>query len=98
MKHLVGKVQTKKVPFMGDEVEIRKLPVHDIMELQEEIKKSQKKNDHMGLLFHVLKVSVIGADELTKEEFETFPPSDLNELAEAVLEYCGLSDKSAAGN
>lgn len=97
MKHLVGKVQTKKVPFMGDEVEIRKLPVQDILTLQVEIDKAQANNDQLGLLRHVLRVAVIGAEELTDEDFNTFPPKDLNELAEEILVYCGLTS-GAAGN
>jgi hypothetical protein len=33
MKHLVGKRITKKVPFMGDEVEIIKLSVGQVLEV-----------------------------------------------------------------
>lgn len=99
MKHLVGKVQTKKVAFMGDEVEIRKLPVSEILELQEHIQKASEAGDQLGLLRHVLRVAVIGADELTDEDFNTFPPSDLNGLVEEILEFCGLSSKGGeAGN
>ena len=42
MKHLINKELTEKVPFMGDEVEVRKLTVGTIMELQKVIKKADK--------------------------------------------------------
>lgn len=98
MKHLVGKVQTKKVPFMGDEVEIRKLPIQDILELQDVITKLSSEGDQLGLLRHVLRTAVIGADELTDEDFNTFAPDDLNKLAEHILEFCGLATGTSGGN
>lgn len=98
MKHLVGKPQTKKVPFMGDEVEIKKLSVAEVMELQELIKKAAKSKDQLQVLRDVLRLAVVGADEMSDDDFNTFSPIDLNELSEEVLVYCGLSNKEEAGN
>ena len=98
MKHLVGKAQTKKVKFMGDTVEIKKLTVAQVMELQELIKAAAKAEDQMQILRDVLRLSVVGAEEMTDEDFNTFSPVDLNELSEEVLAYCGLSDREKAGN
>lgn len=98
MKHLVGKSQTKKVEFMGDEVEIKKLSVAEVMELQEIIKKASKSKDPLQVLKDVLRISVVGAEELNDEDFNSFSPVDLNELAQEVLVYCGLSEKEAQGN
>lgn len=99
MKNLVGKTQTKKIPFMDDEVEIRKLSVAEVMELQNVIKKAEKSNDGMKILREVLRVSVIGAQELSDEEFNSFPLADLTALSEQILEYCGLATKAAnSGN
>ena len=97
MKHLVGKAQTKKVKFLGDTVEIRKLTVSQVMELQEIIKNADKE-DPMAVLRDTLRLAVIGAEEMTNEEFDTFPPADLNELSEEVLKYCGLMSGQSAGN
>lgn len=98
MKHLVGKAQTKKVPFAGGEVEIKKLSVAEVMELQELIKKASKSKDQLQILRDVLRLAVIGTEEMTDEDFNTFSPVDLNALSEEVLVYCGLSNKEEAGN
>lgn len=98
MKHLVGKIQTKQVEFIGDSVEIKKLPVSDILVLQKKIVDLNKKKDEMGLIRLVLRTSVIGAEELTDDDFNSFPPGDLAKLVEEVLVYCGLSQKEPVGN
>ena len=96
MKHLVGKVQSKKVPFMGDEVEIRKLSIAEVLEMQTLINKAgknKKDSDQMDLLRGVLRLAVIGAEDMTDDEFSSFPPGDLNDLSEEIMEYCGLGEK-----
>lgn len=99
MKHLVGKQQTKKIAFMGEEVEIRKLSISEVMNLQTIIKKNEKSKDPLQVLRDVLRMAVVDADQLTDEDFNSFPPSDLNELSEAILDYCGLLQKGEpAGN
>jgi len=101
MKHLVGKVITKKVPFMGDEVEIRKLSVSEVLKVQEMVKVAAKsKNEDSGqlsLLRDVIRLSVIGAEDITDEDFNTFPIGELNDITTAVLGYSGLGD-ATAGN
>lgn len=93
MKHLINKELTEKVPFMGDEVEVRKLTVGKIMELQKVIKASEKsKSDkaQLKLLCDVIKVAVVGAEELTEEDFDSFPLSELTELSSHVMRVSGL--------
>jgi len=91
MKHLVGKSQTKTIPFMGDKVTIKKLSINDVMKVRDSIKAAKTEDDQMGLLRTVLKLSVVDAEEMSDEDFNTFPPSDLTELSEQILEYCGLA-------
>jgi hypothetical protein len=93
MKHLINKELTEKVPFMGDEVEVRKLTVGTIMELQKVIKKADKSKDdeaQLKLLCDIIKVAVVGAEELTDEDFESFPLSELTELSNHVMRVSGL--------
>jgi|SRR5210317_1189221 len=93
MKHLVGKVITKKVPFMGDEVEIRKLSVNEVFKVQELVKKSTKskdEKDQISLLRDVIRLSVVGAEELTDEDFNTFPIAELSDITENVLSFSGI--------
>lgn len=98
MKHLVGKVITQKVPFMGDEVEVRKMSVKEVLEVQKIVDKATKsKSDtaQLGLLRDVIRLAVVGADELTDVEFDGFPIGELNELTNAILAFSGLGEPEA---
>jgi hypothetical protein len=93
MKHLVGKTLTEKVPFMGDEVEVKKLTVGQILAMQAMIVKSNKTEgaeSQIKLLRDIIKLSVVGSEELTDKEFETFPMSELNLLSEEIMRVSGL--------
>lgn len=83
---------------MDDEVEIRKLSISEVFEIQKIINKKGK-TDEMEVLRALLKLAVVGAEDLTEEEFNSFPPGELNQLSEVIMEYCGLGDKGKqAGN
>ncbi len=97
MKHLVGKVIKNKVPFMGDEVEVKKLTVGEILELQKVIAAVAEDEDpeaQIGLLCDIIKVAVVGADELSKEDFQKFPIEELNALSNEVMKMSGLGGGS----
>lgn len=97
MKHLVGKIIIKKIPFMGDEVEIRKLSVAEVMKVQKLVQKYNKvKGDEsqVGLLRDVIRLSVVGAEELTDDEFDSFPIGELSEITESILQFSGIGEKS----
>jgi hypothetical protein len=93
MKHLVGKTITEKVPFMGDEVEVKKMTVGEILDMQKLINsaaKSKKEDAQIGLLRDIIRVAVIDAADITDEEFNSFPISELNSLSEKILELSGI--------
>jgi len=96
MKHLVGKTITQKVPFMGDEVEVKKLTVGEIFSLQAIISASQKgKQDEekqVALLRDILRLAVVGANEITDEEFAGFPLGELSDLSQQVVAVSGLGN------
>jgi len=102
MKKLVGKVVTKKVAFCGDEVEIRKLSVAEVLKVQELVKNSQKSkkdNSEFGLIRDILRLAVVDAEDMSDSDFDTFPLGELTALSEEVLSYSGLGGgKEAAGN
>mgnify|MGYP000879162407 CR=1 FL=1 len=101
MKHLVGKVITKEVSFMGDTVQIRKLSVNEVLTVQKIVQKANKakgEEAQIMLLQDVIKVAVPEAQELTNEDFKTFPIGELSELTESILSFAGLSGESATGN
>jgi hypothetical protein len=100
MKHLVGKTVTQKVPFMENEVEIRKLSVKEVLSIQEMVKKAAKvknpSDDHqLDLLREILRMAVVGAAEMTNEEFDTFPLGELTTVSETVMSFSGLTDPTA---
>lgn len=101
MKHLVGKQITKKVPFMGDEVEIKKLSVKEVIKVQDLTKAATKSKDEtsqLGLLKDVIRLAVVGADELTDEDFDQFPIGELNDVSNEILKYSGLLGETSEGN
>jgi hypothetical protein len=103
MKHLVDKVMTEKVDFMGDTVEVKKLSVAQVFEIQELSKSAAKAKDQemaqMSLLMQVLKIAVIGAEEISEKEFNNFPLNELTKLSEKVMSISGLGDGAQeAGN
>jgi hypothetical protein len=63
------------------------------MDLQNVIKKHEKSKDEMAVLRAILRIAVVGAEEMTDEEFNGFPPGDLAQLSEEILAYCGLGNK-----
>jgi len=95
MKEFLGKQFTKKVPFMGEEVEIKVLTVGAAREIEDMTKKLNKlpeeKRDNLDLLRKVIRMAVIGAEELTDEELDSFPISELTALSQAIM---GVSSES----
>lgn len=90
---------TKKVSFMGDEVEIRKLSVAEVFKVQDLVKassKSKAEDSQVKLLRDVLRLSVVGAEALTDAEFDTFPIGELNTISEQILSYSGIGDNKGA--
>ena len=99
MKEFVGRVVTRKTPFMDGEVEIKVLTVGDAKEIDKMTKKlNSKKNgseaDQLELLRFVIRKSVIGAEELTDEEMDSFPITELTKLSEAIM---GIGDTEGNG-
>jgi len=96
MKHLVGKTITEKIPFMGEEVEVKKLSVGEVLKIQRLTKEYNKKKGEdasLSLLRDVIKMSVIGASELTDADFNTFPLEELNKVSNAILKFSGVNEQ-----
>jgi hypothetical protein len=93
-KALVSKRMTMKVTFMDEEVEIGKLSVRTVMEIQEQAKKEDDTNG-MTMLRMVIKSSVPEAGELSDEDFETFPMDELGNLSNSILKFSGINPDAA---
>jgi len=91
MKQFVGKVKTKKVPFMDDEVEIKVLTVGDIRAIEAKTKELSAEAgedgdvDQLEILRFVLRLAVVGAEEMADEDFDTFPVGELSSLSEEII-------------
>lgn len=99
MKNLVNKVITESTMFMGEEVQVKKMSVAEVFKVQKLADKhgkaKNKEEGQMALLRDVLRLSVIGADELTDEEFNSFPVAELTELSDKVMSLSGLGSGAA---
>lgn len=99
MKHIKIVDITKKVPFMGQEVEIKQLTVKGIKDLQESLDNTKDATDLGGLktLSIIFTSTVVGAEDMTEEDFEKFPVSALTELSNEILIFNGLGAQDDKG-
>lgn len=105
-KSLVGRRATKKFQFLGTDVEVNKLSINQVNEIQDKVASlpkivegestSEASRAHLQLMISVIKLAVVGADEVTDEEFMNFPLSDLQKLSDDVLRHSGLGKDQAA--
>jgi hypothetical protein len=101
MKHLVGlKQKTVKVPFMDTEtVEVKKLTVAQVKEFQaqlEVVKEKESADSGLNIQRTIIKMGVVGAEDLTDEELDSFPLDEIVNLAQKILELAGV--RSSEGN
>ena len=92
MKNLVGKSVTKKVKFMGEDIVIRKLSVAQVLSIQEKAKETAEADNALDVLQLILSLSVEGADELSAEDFASFPMDELNRLSQEVMKHSGVGE------
>ena len=88
MKQFVGQVKTRTVPFMDGEVDIKVLTVGDIRSIEAKTKELSEKDgeaDQLEVLRFVLRLAVVGAEDMSDEDFDTFPVTELTALSEAIV-------------
>lgn len=92
IKSLVNKKMTQNVKFIGEDVKISKLTVAEVMEIQD-LAKNQSTEDSSGfeLLKRVIKMSVEGGEELTDDDFNSFPMDELTKLSQAIMRFSGVA-------
>lgn len=92
IKALIGKRMTKLVKFLGADVIITKLSVAQVMEIQSKAKNLD--TDPEGgfeLLKSVIKMSVDGADDISDDDFKSFPMEELSKLSTEIMKYSGIA-------
>jgi hypothetical protein len=95
IKSFVGRKMTKPVDFMGDKVNINKLSVAQIQDLQSKAKEAETGNssdDDSGLqvLCVVIRAGVEGGADLTDEDFKEMPMDELSKLSAAIMKFSGF--------
>ena len=97
MKGLVGRKMTKPVKFMNEEVKMNKLTVAQVIEIQEAAKTQAEGENGFELLKKVIRMSIVGADELTDQDFDAFPMDELSTLSEAIMKFSGIGGPATPG-
>jgi hypothetical protein len=99
MKKFVNKEITESIPFMGEEVDVRQLSISSVYKIQELVKKSNKSKSEsaqINLMKDVLRMAVVGAEDMTNEDFDSLPLGELTKLSTRVLSISGLGDTTEA--
>lgn len=95
MRKFAKVLPTKKVPFMGDEIEIRKLSAGAVKRIGA-ISNDQNISEEDKTLTIVLAVLNEGVvleeneEALTLETLEEFPLDELNNLSMEIMAYAGV--------
>jgi len=94
MRSLIGRRITKNVKFMGANIEISKLKVIEVQELQEKAKElaqgEDQSNTDFEIVKHIIRAAAEGAAEMTDAEFEGFPLDELAQLSNEIVKYSGI--------
>ena len=97
MKHIKIVDITKKVPFLGQTVEIKQLTVKGVKDLQVSLKEANTV-DSLSTLALIFKATVVGAEEMTDKDFENYPIQPLTDLSNEILKFNGLGAADDKGN
>lgn len=98
IKALVGSRQNKNHKFMDQNVTIQKLTYAEVMQVKE-LAQGIENDDAKGfeLLKFVVRKGTQGGDDLTDDDFQTFPLDELSGLSSAIMKHSGIAGDQAAG-
>ena len=91
-RFLTAKV-TKNVNFVGEKLDITKLTVAQVMEIQElsaNFGDAPTEADNLKILTTVIRSGAAELRELTDEEFNGFPLDELSKLSNEIMKFSGL--------
>jgi hypothetical protein len=98
MKHLIGSQSpVKKLSFLNkkDAVEVKKLTGLEVKEFQSyintEAKTLPEADQGLAIQRKIIRMGVIGAEELSDDEIDGFPLEEISKLAKEVLIYSGIN-------
>ena len=94
----IGAKIKKNIKFMGQDLEIAKLTVNQVLGIQElakEVQEGASEETNLKLLMYVIRVGAEDLSELTMEQFKEFPMDELSKLSEEIMKYSGLGKQSS---
>ena len=96
LKTLATKSMKTTHKFMDEKVDIKKLTVAEVEEIQE-LAKSIKEDDqksNMTVMKRVIKIGCIQGGDLEDEDFQSFPIDELANLSNAIMKFSGIAGDS----
>lgn len=91
------KTATKKLKFVGQDLEITKLTVGQVLDIQDvakEVEANKEKSDaHIGMLFKVIRMGAPELADLDDDELKSLPMDELSDLSNEIMKYSGLGKK-----
>jgi hypothetical protein len=93
LKELSRANNTRKIKFLGRNIEIKKLTLSECQEIQRKSMDTDENNQDQGfeLIKMTIALGVPAAAEFSDDDFAEFPMDDLTKLAEEVMKLAGMS-------
>jgi|SaaInl8_135m_RNA_FD_contig_123_11313_length_5553_multi_19_in_0_out_0_8 hypothetical protein len=88
MKKFVGMKQTKKVNFMGEKIEINKLTVGEVKQIQEVAKNLE--DDGFAVIKSIISIATPDASDLEDDDWESLPMDELTKLSNEIMKFSGV--------
>lgn len=92
----IGSTAKKKLTFLGQELEIAKLNINQVLEIQaltREAEASGDNNSGIKVISAVVRAGAADLRELTQTELQELPMDDLSELSNAIMDFSNLIPK-----
>jgi len=91
LKGLVGQRSTKEHTFMKQKIKIRKLSVNEVMSIQTDAREAGEDEDKgFALLCTVIRFGVEDCDDISDEDFMTYPLDELQKLSNEIMKFSGM--------
>lgn len=84
---------TKKVKFMGQDIDISKLSVSQVLTIQEKaavVDKATDPKENLKLLSMVIGFGAVELSELSEDDLFELPMDELSNLSQEIMKYSGM--------
>ena len=84
---------TKKLKFMGEDLEIKKLNVAEVLEIQstaKELEEAPNEENNIKVLALVIQKGAQELNDLSLEEIKGFPMDELSKLSNEIMKFSGI--------